>query len=78
MQNMQNEVVTTPDESTSANITLKNVVKVARKILSDEDNFKFHQMLTVWSDREMLTKAISFVSKRHPMTIADWIREIAN
>lgn len=78
MQNMQNEVVTTHDESTSANITLKNVVKVARKILSDEDNFKFHQMLTVWGDREMLTKAISFVSKRHPMTMADWIREIAN
>ncbi|MBQ8298502.1 MAG: hypothetical protein IJX99_01280 [Clostridia bacterium] len=78
MQTTQEEVMTTTTpESTGADITLKGVIKVARKVLSDEENFKLHQMFTVWGDREMLTKAIAFVSKRHPMTMADWIAELS-
>ena len=59
-----------------AEITLKNVIKVARRILTSEENFTFHQMLTVWHESEVLTKAIAFVSKRYPLSVSDWIREI--
>lgn len=77
MESCQLQVVNQiPSETPSIGITLKNVVKVARKVLSDEDNFKFHQMLTVWEEKELLTKSISFVSKRKKLTVEDWIRLI--
>ena len=79
MNTMQDEVMPiSTEENTGVNINIESVIKVARKFLSDEDNVKLHQMLTSLGESERLTRAISFVSKRHPMTIADWIREITS